>query len=113
MPVYRKIDNPDWRLMYYSFRKEWIVQQTSGKGTDNGRAYFKCVPPCLPENGPKGTWQVITELQLGVDITTMTMEEVAAAIALPEALAASLKAHGRKVCVCVCACVCILVSLCA
>ena len=56
--MYRKIDNPDWRLMYYSFRKEWIVQQTSGKGTDNGRAYFKCVPPCLPENGPKGTWQV-------------------------------------------------------
>ena len=107
MPVYRKMDDPDMWLMYNPTRKEWWVQQTSSKVTGGGWAYLTCNPPCLPERGPKGMWQVYDggkfQLQAGVAISMMTPEEVAAALALfaaeAEALAASVVADGRKVCV--------------
>ena len=106
MPVYRKMDDPDMWLMYNPTWKKWYVQPTSSKGSESGWANLTCDPPCLPERGPKGTWQVSDggfKLQVGVAISMMTPEEVAAALALfaaeAEALAASVIADGRKVCV--------------
>ena len=96
MPVYRKQGDHDKWLMYHPPNKKWLVQSTKDKDTDLKWAYFKCDPPCLPENGTKRTWQVydgsIFQLQADVDISIATTQEVAA-----EALAASVIADGHKV----------------
>ena len=110
LPVYRKMDNPDWWLMYYPPYKMWMVQTTANKGRDLRYAGLKCDPPCLPERGPKGTWEVRNggklQPQAGVDISIASPEEVSAALALiaaeAEALAVSVRDDGPKVCVCAC-----------
>ena len=81
MPVYRKLGDANIWLMYNPIYKNWYVQPTSSKGTNNCHAYFACDPPCLPEKGAKRTWQVadgsVFYVQIGVDVSIVTPQEVA------------------------------------
>ena len=76
MPIYLKKGDPDMWLMFNSAEKDWNVQSTDIKGTDQSLAYLKCDPPCLPEMGPNGTWKVLTnestwEPQASMDISNV------------------------------------------
>ena len=80
MPVYRKMDDPDMWLMFIATEKAWFLLPTSDKGTNSGDAFLPCNPPCLPERGAKGTWQVrydarYFEDQRGMDIFIIWDEE--------------------------------------
>ena len=107
MPVYRKQGDPDVWLMYNPPSNQWCVRATEHKGTDINYTFIECIPPCLPERGPKGTWQVPDgstckwDVQAAIDVSIATPQEVVDAAALiaaaAEALAASVRADGHKV----------------
>ena len=104
MPVYRKQGDSHTMLMYITHYNRWCAQKTEHKGN---YTFIECIPPCLPERGPKGTWQVPDgstckwDVQAAIDVSIATPQEVVDAAALiaaaAEALAASVRADGHKV----------------
>ena len=56
MPVYRKRDNADMWLEYFS--KRWMIKPTRCRGTGTCWARLLCDPPRLPEHTLGSVWQL-------------------------------------------------------
>ena len=58
MPVYRKRDDADQWLEYYTLEREWVVTSTKSRGTGTGCAWLRSDPPRLPDNTLGSVWEV-------------------------------------------------------
>ena len=92
--LYVKIDDGDMWLVYLDSSKNWNVQTTANKGTDLCWAYCHVPVKCLPDECPRGLWQVADCAEGGpqpaVTISMVTQDEVEAYLAEVQREAARL-----------------------
>ena len=62
--MYVKVDDGEWWLQYRAGTMKWQVTSTAGKGTDKSLAYCAVPAKCLPDDCPRGNWQVIDDDKL-------------------------------------------------
>ena len=59
MPVYRKRDDADQWLEYYTSRRQWVVTSTKSRGTGAGCAWLQSDPPRLPDHTLGSVWEAL------------------------------------------------------